>query len=136
MFLDDTACNLASLNLLKFESTNSDPFDFEAFSHAVRLWTLVLDISVTMAQFPSKEIARRSHDYRTLGLPPRATFNDRCKRTKEMNRDEDLHQQDDRRRREEDDRRRIQEDQRREQRRQDDLRRQQDRDEESRRHRR
>ncbi|MGP0009921.1 MAG: vitamin B12-dependent ribonucleotide reductase, partial [Methylocella sp.] len=68
MFLDDTACNLASLNLLKFESTNSDPFDFEAFSHAVRLWTLVLDISVTMAQFPSKEIARRSYDYRTLGL--------------------------------------------------------------------
>jgi hypothetical protein len=44
------------------------PFDFEAFSHAVRLWTLVLDISVTMAQFPSKEIARRSCDYRTLGL--------------------------------------------------------------------
>ena len=68
MFLDDTACNLASLNLLKFESTNSDPFDFEASSHAVRLWTLVLDISVTMAQFPSKEIARRSYDYRTLGL--------------------------------------------------------------------
>ena len=68
MFLDDTACNLASLNLLKFESKNSDPFDFEAFSHAVRLWTLVLDISVTMAQFPSKEIARRSYDYRTLGL--------------------------------------------------------------------
>jgi ribonucleoside-diphosphate reductase alpha chain len=68
MFLDDTACNLASLNLLKFESKNSDPFDFEAVSHAVRLWTLVLDISVTMAQFPSKEIARRSYDYRTLGL--------------------------------------------------------------------
>ena len=68
MFLDDTACNLASLNLLKFQSKNSDPFDFEAFSHAVRLWTLVLDISVTMAQFPSKEIARRSYDYRTLGL--------------------------------------------------------------------
>ena len=68
MFLDDTACNLASLNLLKFESKNSDPFDFEAFSHAVRLWTLVLDISVTMAQFPSKEIARRAYDYRTLGL--------------------------------------------------------------------
>jgi ribonucleoside-diphosphate reductase alpha chain len=68
MFLDDTACNLASLNLLKFESKNSDPFDFKAVSHAVRLWTLVLDISVTMAQFPSKEIARRSYDYRTLGL--------------------------------------------------------------------
>jgi len=75
--------------------------------------------------------------------PPRATFNDRCKRPKEMSRDEDRHQQDDRRRREDDDRRRhdddrrrIQEDQRREQRRQDDLRRQQDRDEDSRRHRR
>ena len=68
MFLDDTACNLASLNLLKFQSPNAGAFDFEAFSHAVRLWTLVLDISVTMAQFPSKEIARRSYDYRTLGL--------------------------------------------------------------------
>jgi len=56
MFLDDTACNLASLNLLKFESKNSDPFDFEAVSHAVRLWTLVLDISVTMAQFPQKKL--------------------------------------------------------------------------------
>ena len=67
MFLDDTACNLASLNLIKFRLPSGD-FDFTAFNHAVQLWTIVLDISVTMAQFPSKEIARRSFDYRTLGL--------------------------------------------------------------------
>ncbi|MEM9169538.1 MAG: vitamin B12-dependent ribonucleotide reductase [Pseudomonadota bacterium] len=66
MFLDDTACNLASLNLIKFKT--EDGFDVEAFEHAVRLWTLALEISVAMAQFPSAEIARRSFDYRTLGL--------------------------------------------------------------------
>ncbi|HET7408663.1 MAG TPA: vitamin B12-dependent ribonucleotide reductase, partial [Paracoccaceae bacterium] len=66
MFLDDTACNLASLNLLQF--LGEDGFDAEAYEHAVRLWTLTLEISVTMAQFPSKEIAQRSYEYRTLGL--------------------------------------------------------------------
>jgi ribonucleoside-diphosphate reductase alpha chain len=66
MFLDDTACNLASLNLIKFKT--EDGFDVDAFEHACRLWTLTLEISVAMAQFPSAEIARRSHDYRTLGL--------------------------------------------------------------------
>jgi ribonucleoside-diphosphate reductase alpha chain len=66
MFLDDTACNLASLNLLKFKT--ADGFDVEGFEHACRLWTLALEISVAMAQFPSADIARRSHDYRTLGL--------------------------------------------------------------------
>ncbi|MBV9686692.1 MAG: vitamin B12-dependent ribonucleotide reductase, partial [Alphaproteobacteria bacterium] len=66
-FLDDTACNLASLNLLAFRRDDGS-FDVPAFEHAVRLWTIVLEISVLMAQFPSKEIARRSYDFRTLGL--------------------------------------------------------------------
>ena len=67
MFLDDTACNLASLNLLAFHREDGS-FDIEAYRHAVRLWTIVLEISVLMAQFPSKEIAERSYRYRTLGL--------------------------------------------------------------------
>ena len=66
-FLDDTACNLASLNLMAFRREDGS-FDVIAFDHAVRLWTIVLEISVLMAQFPSKEIARRSYDFRTLGL--------------------------------------------------------------------
>ncbi|WP_370208297.1 vitamin B12-dependent ribonucleotide reductase [Pararhodobacter marinus] len=66
MFLDDTACNLASMNLLKF--FDGQKFDAEAYIHASRLWTITLEISVMMAQFPSKEIAQRSYDYRTLGL--------------------------------------------------------------------
>ena len=68
MFLDNSACNLASLNLIKFIDTETGEFDVEAFRHAVRLWTIVLEISVLMAQFPSEEIARISHDFRTLGL--------------------------------------------------------------------
>ena len=68
MFLDDTACNLASLNLLPFLDEESGVFDIEAYEHAARLWTIVLEISVLMAQFPSREIAQRSYDYRTLGL--------------------------------------------------------------------
>ncbi len=68
MFLDDTACNLASINLLKFYDTESGRFKVEDFRHAVRLWTLVLEISVLMAHFPGKSIARKSYDYRTLGL--------------------------------------------------------------------
>ena len=66
MFLDDTACNLASLNLLKF--LDDGRFDHELYVHASRLWTVTLEISVAMAQFPSKEIAQRSYDFRTLGL--------------------------------------------------------------------
>ncbi|RMH45375.1 MAG: vitamin B12-dependent ribonucleotide reductase, partial [Alphaproteobacteria bacterium] len=66
MFLDDTACNLASLNLLQF--LKDGEFDAAAYVHATRLWTLTLEISVLMAQFPSKEIARLSYDFRTLGL--------------------------------------------------------------------
>ncbi len=66
MFLDDTACNLASMNLLTF--LKNDAFDAEGYMHATRLWTLTLEISVTMAQFPSREIAQLSYDFRTLGL--------------------------------------------------------------------
>ncbi|MCH7473019.1 vitamin B12-dependent ribonucleotide reductase, partial [bacterium] len=68
MFLDDTACNLASLNLLKFLDESTGRFDIEALRHVARLWTMVLEISVLMAQFPSSEIARKSYDFRTLGL--------------------------------------------------------------------
>jgi ribonucleoside-diphosphate reductase alpha chain len=68
MFLDDTACNLASANLLQFFDRKNHKFDAESFEHACRLWTVVLEISVMMAQFPSKEIAQLSYEYRTLGL--------------------------------------------------------------------
>jgi ribonucleoside-diphosphate reductase alpha chain len=102
MFLDDTACNLASLNLLAFMRPSevipeaaqrlsgihthgadgmdsglagmrprpgmTAELDIDGYEHAVRLWTVVLEISVLMAQFPSKEIAQLSYEYRTLGL--------------------------------------------------------------------
>ncbi|HXW51848.1 MAG TPA: vitamin B12-dependent ribonucleotide reductase [Candidatus Acidoferrales bacterium] len=68
MFLDDSSCNLASINLMKFYDADKATFDVEAFRHACRLLTMVLEISVLMAQFPSPEIARRSYEYRTLGL--------------------------------------------------------------------
>ncbi|MEO6594613.1 MAG: vitamin B12-dependent ribonucleotide reductase, partial [Planctomycetota bacterium] len=82
MFLDDTACNLASINLAKFlhESDGKSPdgkspdgkstvkFDLEGYKHAARLWTIVLEVSVLMASFPSQSIAQRSYEYRTLGL--------------------------------------------------------------------
>lgn len=67
MFLDDTACNLASINLLTYRNKDGS-FDIEAYEHTARLWTIVLEVSVMMAQFPSKEIARLSYEYRTLGL--------------------------------------------------------------------
>ena len=66
MFLDDTACNLASMNLLTFFKDGA--FQTEDYMHACRLWTLTLEISVMMAQFPSKEIAQLSYEFRTLGL--------------------------------------------------------------------
>ncbi len=68
MFLDDTACNLASLNLLQFAERKTNAFRIGEFEHAVRLWTVVLEISVMMAQFPSRQIAELSYRYRTLGL--------------------------------------------------------------------
>ena len=68
LFLDNTACNLASLNLVKFYDDETQIFDVASYKHALRIWTIVLEISVEMAQFPSKEIAQGSYDYRTLGL--------------------------------------------------------------------
>ena len=68
MFLDDTACNPASLNLRKFYNEQQQVFDVPAFEHACRIWTIVLEISVLMAQFPSPKVAKRSYDYCTIGL--------------------------------------------------------------------
>jgi ribonucleoside-diphosphate reductase alpha chain len=68
MFLDDTACNLASLNVLTFFDPEARRFDIEGYRHGIRLWTTVLEISVLMASFPSEEIAKLSYRYRTLGL--------------------------------------------------------------------
>src|SRR5688500_6800482 len=68
MFLDNTACNLASVNLRRFFDETNSTFDVEGFAYTCRLWTTVLEISVLMAQFPSKEVAQLSYDYRTLGL--------------------------------------------------------------------
>ena len=68
MFLDNTACNLASVNLRRFFDESTNTFDVEGFAYTCRLWTAVLEISVLMAQFPSKEVAQLSYDYRTLGL--------------------------------------------------------------------
>ena len=73
MFLDDTACNLASLNLMAFRNKGAgakdgEGFDIEGYRHAVRLWTVALEISVLMAQYPSAQIAELSYRYRTLGL--------------------------------------------------------------------
>lgn len=68
MFLDNTACNLASLNLRRFFDEETNTFDVQGFEYMTRLWTVVLEISVLMAQFPSPEVAQLSYDYRTLGL--------------------------------------------------------------------
>ncbi len=68
MFLDDTACNLASANLITFYDTTTKQFDVDSYEHLCRLWTVVLEISVMMAQFPSKAIAELSYEFRTLGL--------------------------------------------------------------------
>ena len=68
MFLDDTACNLASINLGFYYNTENFTFDVDAFAYTTRIWTVVLEISILMAQFPSKEIAQNSYDFRTLGL--------------------------------------------------------------------
>jgi len=68
MFLDNTACNLASVNLAHYFDKTTRIFDVKGFEHTCRIWTIVLEISVLMAQFPSKEVAQLSYDYRTLGL--------------------------------------------------------------------
>ena len=68
MFLDNTACNLASMNLIKYYDADTETFDVAGYRYTTRLWTVVLEISVLMAQFPSKEIAELSYEFRTLGL--------------------------------------------------------------------
>jgi ribonucleoside-diphosphate reductase alpha chain len=68
LFVDNTACNLASLNLAHFFDSASGTVDVDGLKHGTRLWTVVLEISVLMAQYPSKEIAQGSYDFRTLGL--------------------------------------------------------------------
>lgn len=68
LFLEDTACNLASLNLMKYYTPELDKFDFEQYAAASKFWTMILDLSVTMASYPSYEVAQRSYEYRTLGL--------------------------------------------------------------------
>ena len=68
MFLDNTACNLASLNVMTFFDAETLRFDIEGYKHAIRLWTIVLEISVLMASFPSEDIAKLSYRFRTLGL--------------------------------------------------------------------
>jgi len=68
MFLDNTACNLASANLMTFFDKEKNIFDVEGYEYNCRLWTVVLEVSVLMAQFPSKEVAQLSYEYRTLGL--------------------------------------------------------------------
>jgi len=67
MFLDDTACNLASLNLLKFLGSNGQ-FDSEGFRHAVDVTITAQEILVDNASYPTEKIARNSHDYRPLGI--------------------------------------------------------------------
>ncbi|MFA6547806.1 MAG: vitamin B12-dependent ribonucleotide reductase [Candidatus Magasanikbacteria bacterium] len=68
MFLDDTACNLASINLAHYYDPETSTFDIAGFKYTTRAWTVVLEISILMAQFPSAEIAQNSYDFRTLGL--------------------------------------------------------------------
>lgn len=68
MFLDNTACNLASMNLRRFYNEENGEFDVAGYEYVTRMWTVVLEVSVLMAQFPSKEVAQLSYDYRTLGL--------------------------------------------------------------------
>jgi ribonucleoside-diphosphate reductase alpha chain len=67
-FLDDTACTLASINLRRFFDEASQFFDVNGFEYTCKLWTVVLEISVLMSQYPSKAVARKCYDYRTIGL--------------------------------------------------------------------
>ncbi len=67
MFLDDTACNLASINLMKYLKSDGS-FDIEAYRHTVRVFITAMEILVDFASYPTEKMARNSHDYRTLGL--------------------------------------------------------------------
>jgi len=66
MFLDDSACNLASFNLLKF-ITPAAAFDVDAYRHAIDILITAMDILVDNAGYPTESIVRNSHDYRPLG---------------------------------------------------------------------
>src|SRR5438270_330004 len=68
VFLDDTACNLASLNLLKFLDEKTGKFDVEGYKQACRIFFLAQEIAVDLASYPTKRIAERSHQFRPLGL--------------------------------------------------------------------
>jgi ribonucleoside-diphosphate reductase alpha chain len=68
MFLDDTACNLASINILKFYDNETKTFDIAGYKHAISLVQLILEATIHHGQFPTKEIARRSYHFRTTGL--------------------------------------------------------------------
>jgi ribonucleoside-diphosphate reductase alpha chain len=67
MFLDDTACNLASLNLLKFLKPDGT-FDLASYRHAIRVFFIAQEILVGYSSYPTKDIAQNSEDYRPLGL--------------------------------------------------------------------
>ncbi|RYE81068.1 MAG: vitamin B12-dependent ribonucleotide reductase [Myxococcales bacterium] len=67
MFLDNTSCNLSSLNLLKFLKSDGS-FDIDAYRHAARVFFIAQEILVDFASYPTQVIARNSHDYRPLGL--------------------------------------------------------------------
>ena len=68
MFLDDTACNLASINVLRFYDEESGLFDVEAYTHAIKMIQLVLEATIHWGQFPTSDIARKSHKFRTTGI--------------------------------------------------------------------
>ena len=68
MFLDDSACNLASLNLLAFYDPKTDTFDVDQYRAAIRIFITAQDILVDNASYPTEKIARNSHDFRPLGL--------------------------------------------------------------------
>ncbi|MCZ6531410.1 MAG: vitamin B12-dependent ribonucleotide reductase [SAR324 cluster bacterium] len=67
MFLDDTACNLASLNLMKFRREDGS-FDLESYRHAIRVFSTAMEILVDFSSYPNADISQNSHDYRPLGL--------------------------------------------------------------------
>ncbi|MGL4345207.1 MAG: vitamin B12-dependent ribonucleotide reductase [Cellulosilyticaceae bacterium] len=68
MFLDDTACNLASINIIKFYDETSGAFDLESYLHCIKLIQIVLEATIHHGQFPTPDIARKSYHFRTTGL--------------------------------------------------------------------
>jgi ribonucleoside-diphosphate reductase alpha chain len=68
MFLDDSACNLSSVNLTKFLGEDGESFDVEGYRHACRVFFMAQEILVDLSSYPTQNIAKNSHDYRPLGL--------------------------------------------------------------------